>query len=127
MAVHTGLLCVLSVLVKGVRRHGDNGQTRLFGIRKSADGTRSRITVHDRHLNIHQHQIIIPGRALAHLVYRDLSVFRRVHLEPAFLEHRHRDFAVEGVILDDQQPFSPSAPQALPKETAQPVRGAART
>lgn len=58
------------------------------------------------HLNVHQHQIIVPGRALAHLVYRNLSVFRRVHLEPAFLEHRHRDLAVEGVILDDQQPFS---------------------
>ena len=35
MAVHACLLCVLPVLVKGVRRHGDNGQTRLFGIRQS--------------------------------------------------------------------------------------------
>ena len=46
MAVHACLLCVLPVLVKGVRRHGDNGQTRLFGIRQSADGTRSRIAVY---------------------------------------------------------------------------------
>ena len=43
------------------------GRPAFFGIRQSADGTRSRITVHDRHLNIHQHQIIVPGRSRATL------------------------------------------------------------
>ena len=35
MPVHACIVGSLGILGKGVRRHGDNGQTRLFGIRQS--------------------------------------------------------------------------------------------
>ena len=47
------------------------GPGDLFGIRQSADGTRGRIAVHDRHLNVHQHQIIVPGD-----IYQDSDVLK---------------------------------------------------
>ena len=90
--------CVLPVslsFVKGVSPSWRQWADYAFSASGSADGTRSPIAVHDRHLNVHQHQIIVPG-ALAQFGLPQPFRFPP-GLEPAFLEHRHRDFAVEAL------------------------------
>ena len=105
MPVHPYILYVLYVFRKDVGRHSDDRDPRQFRIRQRADRFRSFIAVHYRHLDIHQHAVIITGAGHRHFFLPNLSVFRRLYLEAQFHQDHLRNFPVDRIIFYQQQSF----------------------
>ena len=75
MIVHPRRLALFGVLGHGQRGHGDDRQARVFLVRQRPDLARRVQSVQDRHLDVHQHCVVI---LLPDLADRDFTVFRRI-------------------------------------------------
>src|SRR5690606_22358196 len=94
--VHAGLHAHAPVLVEDVGREGDDaGLARGRG----ADETRGAGAVHDRHLAVHEHQIVLAALAHAH----GLAAVHGVLDDAAeLLQHTARDFANDVAVVDHE-------------------------
>ena len=57
MVVHAGREAALPVRLHGVGRYGDDGQLRIT--RVAAQQARGRLAVHDGHLHVHEHGVVV--------------------------------------------------------------------
>ena len=73
-AVHAGFQGQLAVLLKGVGRHGDDGDPRLGRIVQLADELGRLVAVHGRHLDVHEDHVIGSGGGIAHHLHGDRAV-----------------------------------------------------
>ena len=94
MVVHPGLKTSVTVLVKRIGGHGQDRNVRPARQRTNRD--RCQQTIHHRHLDIHQDQII---RRLAGHLDGDLSVFGHVHPHTDGLQHLACHFLIDIVVL----------------------------
>ena len=106
MAVHSGIQRILLILFKCIGGHGHNGDRRLLFIRERTNPPSCFITVHLRHLDIHQDQVIPAGRSRFDLFNGNLSVSRSIHLKARFFKKRRCDLQIQFVILDYQKLLS---------------------
>ena len=106
MVVHAGRLALLGVLGHRQRGHGDDRQlVETLAARRScagqrADPARRLQPIHHRHLDVHQHRVVIP---LLHLVDGNLAIVRLVDLDAFAAQQFGGEFAVDVVVLDQQQ------------------------
>ena len=102
MAVHAGLQRVLFIFVKGVGGHGedrDGGKLRGFQL---SDGTGGVITVHDRHLDVHQDDLIPARPGVPHHIYGNLAVVSDLHGKAGFLQDLLGDLLIQFIVLRQQ-------------------------
>ena len=80
-AVHAAFHGVAAILIEGIGGHGKDRNSGQSGIFQSADLPGGGIAVHDRHLHIHQHQIIAARHGGADLFHRHGTIFSRIDPE----------------------------------------------
>ena len=97
VVVHARSQALLSILDKGVGGHRQDG--RVFPARQGADSPGGLQSVHDRHLYIHQDQVVGSDACLGDGF---LAVCRRVHTEVHSMEQFQCDLPVDRVIFRQQ-------------------------
>ena len=102
-AVHTAVHCRLTIYIKGVGGHGQNRYPRQSRVLQRTDTPGRLITVHERHLNIHQNKVVITRLRSGYFLYSLHAVFRRVNLEAILPQDFQSDLAVQLLILHQQQ------------------------
>ena len=84
-----------------MRGHGDHRKTVPAGI--PPDHARGFEAVHYRHLDVHQHYVIVLSASL-HLSQRLASVVCDIDLITLLAQDRHDDFLIHQIIFHQQQP-----------------------
>ena len=84
----------------GVRGHGDNRQIFKSGL--STQGARRRETIHDRHLDVHQHQIKRIRAGLGEQIKRFLTIANHARRDANKIEQGVDNFAVERLVFNHQ-------------------------
>ena len=102
MPVHPGFLGFLYVLLEGIRRHGDDRNAGESGVGKSADRLRCRVSIHNRHLYIHQDHIVVSRLGRRRHFQRDLSILRRFDQKSRLIQQHLRDLHVDHIVFDKQ-------------------------
>ena len=102
MAVHAGLQRRLTVLRKGVGRHGQNGDMGQLGVRQGADAPRGLIAVHPGHLHVHKDQVVVTRGGPADLFHGCVAIVRLLHQKTGIAEDLAGDLTVQGVVLHQQ-------------------------
>ena len=102
MAVHAGLQRRLTVLRKGVGRHGQNGDMGQLWVRQGADAPRGLIAVHPGYLHVHEDQVVVTRGGPADLFHGCGAVVRLLHQETGVAEDLAGDLTVQGVVLHQQ-------------------------
>ena len=74
VGVHAGLDGVPHVIHKGVGGHGDDGDAPGLRVGSGADGPRCLVSVHHRHLHVHQDQVVPAGLGGLELLHGFLAV-----------------------------------------------------
>jgi hypothetical protein len=118
VVVHTLFQAQLAVTLHGIRRHRNDGQMLdVIGINDPrptllarADGSRGFDTAHDRHLNVHQHQIEVLA---LDQIQRFLPIGRNGHTIACALKCAHCDQLIHRVVLGEQYVPAPVRPQSL--------------
>ena len=85
VAVHAAAQGLLAILLKGVRGHGEDGHLCAGRIVQATDGLGGLIAVHDRHLHVHEHQLVVPRRCVHDLLHRLAAVHGVFHGEALVL------------------------------------------
>lgn len=85
MPVHAALERFLFVLLKGVCRHGEDWDCGKLGIFELADCPCRLIAVHDRHLYIHQDELVVSGFGFFQHIDGNLAVAGDLNGEAGFL------------------------------------------
>lgn len=106
VSVHPCIAGALLVFLEGVGRHGQDGRVALSGPLELSNGLRCLVSVHNRHLDIHQHQVVASRIYRLHLVNGFGSVEGRVYREPGALEYLKGDLAVKLVVFREQHPLA---------------------
>ena len=90
------------VLVHGVRRDGDDGQP--FQFRHGADDAGGFVSVHDRHLHVHEHEVEVFAPLCAHpeCVERLLAVAHDGELHARVFKQGFHDFLIGRIVFGDQ-------------------------
>lgn len=111
--VHAGRETVLHVVGEGVGRHSDDGDGPAERIFAAADGLRSFIAVHARHLDVHENGVVVAGLD----GFKGLDDLRAVGTDGArgavHLEDGLQNFGVEGVVLRAEESHPAEDGQAL--------------
>ena len=102
MPVHPRFKRRLPVLIKGVCRHCNDRNTRDLLIFKTSDPSCCFISVHDRHLDIHQNQIVLSGSGSFKPLYGDRSVICHIDGKSCLFKNLHRDLLIQLVILNQE-------------------------
>ena len=97
MLVHARIQAALAVNLQRIGSHGDDGQGGKAGV--GAQLARGLQPVHDRHLHVHQHQVI---RLALHLLNGHVAVTGQVHLHACGLQQLLGDLLVERVVFYQQ-------------------------
>ncbi|MNG99105.1 hypothetical protein D3C79_582680 [compost metagenome] len=97
--VHAGRFTCLSVFLKGTRRQGEDRKQLPAG--QGADGARGIVTIHHRHLYVHQDEI---EGVLADALQRLLAIDGGLDDEAAVAKQLQHHFAVDGVVFHQQYP-----------------------
>ena len=126
MVVHPGIEAGLAILGEGVGRHGDDRHRRPPG--QGTDLPRGLQALGHRHLHVHQHQVV---GGLAHPVYGLAAVFGEIDVQPDTEQQFAGHFAVDRVVIDEQDAPRAARAQALlwtpgAMYRRRAVRGAAR-
>lgn len=103
VSVHACSQRGLFVLLEGVGGNGDNRQLCQTFIRQCADLLGRFVAVHNGHLDIHENQVIITGCGLLHHFHSDGAVIGLLGDDAGLLKDGDGDFAVQLVVLNDQQ------------------------
>ena len=101
-AGHAAFQGIAAVFIECVGGHGKNRNLCQCRVAQCADLPGGGITVHDRHLHIHQHQIIAARCGSAYLFHRHGTVFRRIDPEAVLAQDLLRDLTVQLVVLYQQ-------------------------
>ena len=108
IAVHAGGQAPLAIAVHRVRRHGDDADVLARDALAHANRDGRVESAHDRHLQIHQHQVeglaLEPGQGLA-------AVLGDRHVMAAAGQQAGRDPLVDHVVLDEQDARAPAHPR----------------
>ncbi len=96
--IHAGGQAILPILRQHAGGHGHHGQIRpVFHAANVLGGFQ---TIHDWHLDIHEHQVeglfMESGQSF-------FAILRHDHRGAAFLEQLARHFPIDGIVLDQQQ------------------------
>ncbi len=97
MVVHAGFEAHLAVRNEGVRGHGDNRQG--LEARVGPQDARSLDAVHDWHLHVHEHDVIV---VLTHHAHRLGAVLGEIDEDLRLLELADGDFLIDLVVLDQE-------------------------
>ena len=97
MIIHAGLERPLPVAGHRVRGHGEDRQA--FVPWHRADPPRRLQPVHDRHLQVHEDEVV---RRLLNLVHRALAILSDVSLDAGPAEQFERHFLVDRIVFDQQ-------------------------
>ena len=97
MVVHAGFEANLAVRDERVRGHGDDGQG--LEARVGPQDARRLDAVHDRHLHVHEHDVIV---VLAHHAHRFGAVLGEIDEDLRLLELADGDFLIDLVVLDQE-------------------------
>ena len=100
VVVHAGVDAAFAIAAHRVGGHRDDGQ--FTPVRQAADRAGRRDAVHDRHLHVHEHDVVIVGRRLRHHVERDGAVGGKFNNETGLAEQFGGDLLVQIVVLDKQ-------------------------
>ena len=106
MGVHPCIEGAFHILLECVGAHGDNGDFLRALFTALSDFPGSRKTVHYRHLDIHQNQIIIPNRPFQIALQRFLSVLPAFHLKIVAAQQCLGNLRVEIIVLRQKDSFS---------------------
>ena len=104
MLVHAHGLGRLHVLGEGIGGHGHNGHLSAVVPIHGPDGPGSVVAVHPGHLNVHENNIIVSVRGLAHLVHRLHTVPGVLHRQAGHGQEFLGNLRVEGVVLHQHGP-----------------------
>ena len=94
MRVHAGVQALLYVVGEGIGCHSDNGNRLPKRIGAVADGPCSLVSVHDRHLDIHENQIVIAGTGGSEGIAEFLSVWIDIAGDMPQLQNGLEDFRI---------------------------------
>ena len=97
VVIHARSKAALPVGIHGVGGHGDHRQVLQAWVLAQLPG--GGLSVHHRHLHVHQHNVI---RGLAQLVQSHLAVVRHIHHKPRIAQQLHSHDLVEFVVLHQQ-------------------------
>ena len=106
MVIHPCLHCDLAVFLKGVSRYGNNWYLRLSRVFQRANLSGRFISVHDRHLDIHQDDVIIPCRGVFYLIDSNQPVLSDINCHSGFFQDGNRNHLVHFVVFCQKHPFS---------------------
>ena len=102
MAVHSGLERLTLVFLESIRRHSHDGDVRFPVVRQRADLPCGDVSVHARHLDVHEHQIVGALGRCAYGVDRLDAVFGAVDAHASLFQDRCCYLPVELVVLNKQ-------------------------
>ena len=105
MVVHTGIFRLADISNKCVCRQRQNRYPDRILTWQSTNRSCSLVAVHDRHLNIHQHHIIIPRCRSYKQLHCRLAILGRLNLQPLHFQQLDSNLTVQLVILNQQHPF----------------------
>ena len=96
VAVHACVQATVGIARQRVGRQGDDRHAGLLGVRQVADRSGGCQTVHDRHLNVHEHYVeILPVQGF----HRLSPIASNLHGMPAFAENIGEQLLVRRSIL----------------------------
>jgi hypothetical protein len=95
--VHAGPQALFPILVEGIGGHGQDGERAAAG--QPADGRGGLQPVHDRHLDVHQHQV---KGGLVHHLDRGFAIVGEAHPHAHAFQQQAGHLLVDHVILDQQ-------------------------
>ena len=99
MVVHAALHADAAVLVPCVGAEGDDGYLlRVLPIH-GPDSAGGLVAVHDRHLDVHQHQVKVPQGTVCDNLHRVRAVGDGLHQESGVLQHCLRQQTVDFDVL----------------------------
>ena len=106
MCIHPGIERLSHVLLKhiGCHRHDRNRFAILTSGFPDLSGRRQ--SVHDRHPDIHQDDVVISGLMGKEMRHALLSVDRHIHLQILVQQDIARDLNVDLIVLDQQRSFA---------------------
>lgn len=107
--IHADRLGGLHILGKGVGGHGDNRHTLAVIARAAADGAGRVVAIHPRHLNVHEHHVVISVGAVSQTIHRLNAVPRAIDRQPAHFQQFCGNLGIELIVLYQQH-----APPGLP-------------
>ena len=108
MVVHARRKAALAVGLHGVGRHRNDGQLGMPGV--AAQGPGGGFAVHDGHLHIHEHSVVVLA---LNAVDGDLAVLCHVHRKPGVQQQLHGHHLVEFVVLHQQHLGAPDLQRQL--------------
>ena len=79
MIVHPCRQCLRHIRGKSIRRHGDNRYGGRIHMPAGTYGFSGSLTIQYRHLDIHQHQVVVPRRRTGKFFHAQLTVSRTLH------------------------------------------------
>ena len=106
MTVHAHRQRGLNILGKGVGRHGDDRHFAAVRPLHGADRPGGVVTVHLRHLNIHQYDIVVSFGAVTEGIHGFVAVGDPFHQKTRHCQDLLGDLGVEIVIFHKQRPPS---------------------
>lgn len=104
MPVHSCIICILLIFLKGIGCHGNNNNIFLFLIRKLSDGLCCLISIHIWHLNVHKDQIIISGICFFQHIYTNNAILCKLDFKTSFFQNRYRYFCIQFVVFRKKNP-----------------------
>ena len=102
MSVHAAADGGLPVLLEGIGGGSKDWYICRGGIVQGADFPGSGIAVHPRHLDIHQHHIIVPGLSGPQDFHCLTAISGHIHMEAGMLQICHCHLLVQLIILHQQ-------------------------
>ena len=106
VTVHARFQTLLPFLDRGVGRHGNDRKARESRVRPDFPGRL--VSIHFRHLNVHQHHVKIRRhRLLQHLADRLQAVVSHLNRCAHALQQLHGDLLVDLVVFGQKNPHAP--------------------
>ena len=106
MFVHASLVTALLVITKSIGCYGKDRHTLCIRPIQGTDTARRIQSVHDRHPDIHQDDVVISGLMGKKMRHALLSVDRHIHLQILVQQDIARDLNVDLIVLDQQRSFA---------------------
>ena len=104
--VHAGSQSGNPVLFGHTRSHSNDRDPGFYRIRKLTDPPGGLKTVHVRHHDIHQDQVVVSCRSRLHLLQADLSVLGKLCSCASLLQNFCCDLSVDLYIIRNQDPLT---------------------
>ena len=104
MGVHPGSLAFFDIIIKGVGRHGNDGDSPGIAVGQMPYILGSRQPVHQRHPDIHEDRVVKAGFRFTEHLDGPQPVFRGIHGKSPALKHDRGHLGINGVVLHQKNP-----------------------